>query len=98
VSDTDGMLTIAQAAQRINRSVEHVRRCLRAGKIKGRRIGNHWFVEEASLNVRRQPAGQYLIPREVIEQVRELREEITRRNRSQSLDVLKMLKETREGR
>jgi excisionase family DNA binding protein len=42
----EGMITVAEAAKRLNRSIEQVRRYLREGKLKGQRIGNQWFVEE----------------------------------------------------
>jgi excisionase family DNA binding protein len=47
--ETEGMITVAEAAKRLNRSIEQVRRYLREGKLKGQRIGNQWFVDEASL-------------------------------------------------
>ena len=50
----DGMITVAEAARRLNRSLEQVRRYLREGKLKGQRVGGQWFVEEASLPLRYQ--------------------------------------------
>jgi excisionase family DNA binding protein len=47
----DGMITVAEAARRLGRSLEQVRRYLREGKLKGQRIGGQWFVEEASLGL-----------------------------------------------
>ena len=44
--DTSGMITVAEAARRLHRSQEQVRRNLRDGKLRGQRIGNQWFVEE----------------------------------------------------
>ena len=52
----DGMITVAEAAKRLGRSLEQVRRYLRDGKLKGQRIGGQWFVEEASLAIRYQPS------------------------------------------
>jgi len=52
----DGMITVAEAAKRLGRSLEQVRRYLREGKLKGQRIGGQWFVEEASLELRYQPS------------------------------------------
>jgi len=49
----DGMITVAEAARRLGRSLEQVRRYLREGKLKGQRIGGQWFVEEASLDMKR---------------------------------------------
>jgi excisionase family DNA binding protein len=54
----DGMITVAEAARRLGRSLEQVRRYLREGKLKGQRIGGQWFVEEASLPLRYQPSQQ----------------------------------------
>lgn len=48
------MITVAEAARRLGRSLEQVRRYLREGKLKGQRIGGQWFVEEASLPLRYQ--------------------------------------------
>ena len=50
----DGMITVAEAARRLGRSLEQVRRYLREGKLKGQRVGGQWFVEEASLPLRYQ--------------------------------------------
>jgi excisionase family DNA binding protein len=51
----NGMITVAEAARRLGRSLEQVRRYLREGKLKGQRIGGQWFIEEASLETRCQP-------------------------------------------
>jgi excisionase family DNA binding protein len=45
----EGMITVPEAARRLNRSIEQVRRYLREGKLRGQRIGNQWFVEEGAL-------------------------------------------------
>ena len=50
----DGMITVAEAAKRLGRSLEQVRCYLREGKLKGQRIGGQWFVEESSLELRYQ--------------------------------------------
>jgi excisionase family DNA binding protein len=47
----EGMITVAEAARRLGRSLEQVRRYLREGKLKGQRVGGQWFVEEASLEL-----------------------------------------------
>jgi len=54
----DGMITVAEAAQRLGRSLEQVRRYLRECQLKGQRIGGQWFVEEASLELRYQPSRE----------------------------------------
>ncbi len=45
----EGLLTVAEAARRLGRSQEQVRRYLREGRLTGRRLGGQWFMEEASL-------------------------------------------------
>ncbi len=53
----EGMITVQQAARRLGRSIEQVRRYLREGKLRGQRIGQQWFVEEASLGLVYRPWG-----------------------------------------
>jgi excisionase family DNA binding protein len=48
----EGMITVQEAARRLGRSIEQVRRYLREGKLRGERIGQQWFIEEASLAAR----------------------------------------------
>ncbi len=45
----DGYVTVDQAAQRLGRSIEQVRRYLREGRLRGRRIGQQWFIDEDAL-------------------------------------------------
>jgi excisionase family DNA binding protein len=61
----EGKVTVAEAARRLGRSLEQVRRYLREGKLKGQRIGGQWFVEEASLPLR------YPLPRGPSASIRE---------------------------
>ena len=49
MNEPEGMITVREAARRLNRSIEQVRRYLREGRLKGRRIGQQWFIDEASL-------------------------------------------------
>ena len=42
-------LTVNEAARRLGRSIEQVRRYLREGRLPGQRIGGQWFIEEAAL-------------------------------------------------
>jgi excisionase family DNA binding protein len=46
-----GYITVSEAARRLRRSTEQVRRYLREGKLPGRRIGGQWFIEGASFGV-----------------------------------------------
>jgi excisionase family DNA binding protein len=89
---TDGMITVAEAAKRLNRSIEQVRRYLREGKLKGERIGNQWFVDEAALKPRK---PRPLIPRELIAEVKEIRQRIAERNPGYVFDSAEMLRRVR---
>ena len=77
----EGMITVAEAARRLGRSLEQVRRYLREGKLKGQRIGGQWFVEEASLPLRYQirsggPSASIREPVAMMERTRMTKEEI----------------------
>lgn len=43
-------MSVAEAAQRLRRSTEQVRRYLREGRLQGRRIGGQWFIERPVLD------------------------------------------------
>ena len=86
----DGMITVAEAARRLSRSLEQVRRYLREGKLRGQRIGGQWFVEEASL----QTQGR-LLSKELIDEIDQLREEIRRKHGT--FDVVDLVRKSREG-
>jgi excisionase family DNA binding protein len=45
----DGYISVNEAARRLGRSIEQVRRYLREGRLPGRRIGGQWFIEEDAL-------------------------------------------------
>ena len=45
----DAMLTVSEAARLLGRSIEQVRRYLREGKLRGRRIGQQWFIDKTAL-------------------------------------------------
>jgi len=110
----DGMITVAEAARRLGRSLEQVRRYLREGKLKGQRVGGQWFVEEASLPVGYQVrSGRSASVREpgvtmeaakltkeeveaLIKRVKANREAI-RRRLGHGLDVVELLRRSREG-
>jgi excisionase family DNA binding protein len=44
------LLSVADAARRLNRSTEQVRRYLREGRLKGQRLGGQWFIDRATLD------------------------------------------------
>jgi excisionase family DNA binding protein len=92
--EVEGMISVAEAAKRLNRSIEQVRRNLRDGKLKGQRIGNQWFVDEASLA--RDLKSEPLVPRELMEKIRKTREEIFSRN-GIIFDAVEMIRQSRDG-
>jgi excisionase family DNA binding protein len=91
------MVSVAEAAKRLNRSTEQVRRNLRDGKLKGQRIGNQWFVEESCL-VSEKLEPKPLIPPALIVKVTRLRRQIAQENPGYTFDVEEMLRRSREGR
>ncbi len=44
------MLSVGDAAKRLDRSTEQVRRYLREGRLKGQRMGGQWFIERDVLD------------------------------------------------
>ena len=44
------LLTVADAAARLGRSTEQVRRYLREKRLQGRRIGGQWFIDPNELS------------------------------------------------
>ena len=94
--ETDGMISVAEAAKRLNRSIEQVRRYLREGKLKGQRIGNQWFVDEASAANLTDKPDQTVADkrRRVFEQARTLREEM--RKKYGNFDIDAMIAASRE--
>ena len=54
--EMEGFITVPEAAQRLSRSTEQVRRYLREGKLAGRRIGNQWFIRESAVLYQTRPA------------------------------------------
>ena len=91
--DTSGYVTVAEAATRLHLSEEQVRRKLRSGKLRGHRVGNQWFVDESSLEKR--TTSKPLIPPEVIEHVRQLREQVASRNAGYDWDAVEMVRRSR---
>lgn len=43
------LLSVGDAAKRLERSTEQVRRYLREGRLKGQRIGGQWFIDRTTL-------------------------------------------------
>lgn len=99
MSVPEGMVTVAEAARRLGRSIEQVRRYLREGKLEGRRIGQQWFVPERAVSQRpvpvREPTGPCLVdppplsPEEAQALIRQIDEgvEAMRRRLGGDLDI-----------
>ena len=47
--ELEGHITVNEAAKRIGRSTEQVRRYLREGSLPGKRIGGQWFIRETAV-------------------------------------------------
>ena len=62
--DVAGYVTVQEAAQKLDRSTEQVRRYLREGKLDGRRIGGQWFIREEAVLYRTRPGGSDVAPKE----------------------------------
>jgi hypothetical protein len=92
--DLKGTISVAEAAKRLDKSIEQVRRDLRSGKLKGQRVGNQWFVEEAALVPIHQDR---LIPSELLSRIGRRAAIINRRNPDMP-DVVEMIRESREDR
>jgi excisionase family DNA binding protein len=48
--DSGELLTVADVAVFLDRSTEQVRRYLREGRLKGRRMGGQWFIDRDALH------------------------------------------------
>lgn len=44
------LLSVGEAAKRLERSTEQVRRYLREGRLRGQRFGGQWFIERTTLD------------------------------------------------
>ena len=44
------LMSVSDAARRLERSTEQVRRYLREGRLEGRRIGGQWFIDRSTLD------------------------------------------------
>lgn len=65
VDDLEGHINVNEAAKRMERSTEQVRRYLREGRLPGRRIGGQWFIRETAVLYRtRQDQKDEMIPRD----------------------------------
>jgi hypothetical protein len=93
--ETAGTITVAEAARRLKKSTEQVRRDLREGKLMGQRIGNQWFVDERSIAAKT-CSTEPLISRETLARIDQLRKEIIECNGGVSFDVIEMIRRHRD--
>jgi len=50
MDNEQSLLSVGDAAKRLERSTEQVRRYLREGRLKGQRIGGQWFIDRSTLD------------------------------------------------
>lgn len=58
------MLTVPQAARKVNKDAETIRRWIRSGRLRARKIGTQHVIEERDLETARDPHEQLPLPRE----------------------------------
>ncbi len=92
---SDEMVTVAEAAKILQRSIEQVRRYLREGKLQGKRMGQQWFIPKSQLQP--QLSKRFEEQMALLEEIRKNREAIFRRN-GIMFDGAEMVREAREGR
>jgi excisionase family DNA binding protein len=90
--NTERMIPVTEAARRLNRSIEQVRRYLREGKLRGQRIGNQWFVDAESFETG--PYSTRLRRAEAFKKARALQEAL--RAKYGSFDIAAAIASTRE--
>ncbi len=61
MASEQALLSVSDAAKRLERSTEQVRRYLREGRLQGQRIGGQWFIDRSTLDhfaaaARKQPS------------------------------------------
>ena len=96
----EDLITVAEAAKILNRSIEQVRRYLREGKLPGQRIGQQWFIPRGALEGlgRKAPEKSVYQRRiELLEEIRELRERINRESGTLPSGT-QLVEESREAR
>jgi excisionase family DNA binding protein len=93
--DTSGYVNVAEAARRLDLSPERVRRRLREGKLKGRRVGSQWLVDAAEIETSQEKA-QPLIPGDVLKEVDRIRRRIAERNPGYVFDAVEMVNAVRD--
>ena len=104
-------ITVREAAKRMGRSAEQIRRYLRDGKLVGQRIGGQWFIREEAVlyKVRGQEETDFTMyynsdttnyRYEIFERINCRREEIRKRweKLGVAVNVVDLLEEIREER
>ena len=94
-------VTVAEAARRLGRSIEQVRRYLREGKLPGQRIGQQWFIEEEALAgwlpSRREASASRISEAVTTYEVRPMKTHVTKkRERLISEELFREINETAE--
>jgi hypothetical protein len=56
--DNANLFSVADAARKLDRSTEQVRRYLREGRLPGQRVGGQWFIDGRALDAFQQSANQ----------------------------------------
>jgi excisionase family DNA binding protein len=56
------MLTVPEAARRIGRDPETIRRWIRAGRLRAHKIGTQHVIDEGDLEAASRGAGQVVLP------------------------------------
>lgn len=57
------MLTVPQAARRVGKDPETIRRWIRSGRLRSRRVGTQHLIEEGDLEALTGPSGSLPLPR-----------------------------------
>lgn len=58
------MLTVPEAARRVGRNPETIRRWIRAGRLRARKVGTQHVVEESDLIAAAEPPRSLPLPKE----------------------------------
>lgn len=56
------MITVPEAARRLRRNPETIRRWIREGKLRSTRVGTQHLLDEADLELLREPAALLAVP------------------------------------
>lgn len=82
------MLTVPEAARRVGRDPETVRRWIRSGRLKSERVGTQHLIDEADLDAVLDTGGSLPLPRS-------LRTTWTGRDMPDAVALIRELRDTR---